>query len=448
MKNDSSNHHRGFALHIDWLTLYGMCSMSSWLMGCAALDASRPLPVGYGLKGECRRTMWFERCYEITAQFERVVKTIAVVCVQPTSSVMCPTTCSVKFANHVLYRKDYYERIVNFLTAFQIGNTHIARLDACADFVTLPNGWTGARLAKELMHGRVIRRGSRKFTICGRSAASFTDADMLRYHDTGVESITFGTHASVSQWQLYNKSLELRESKMNGYMPKEYIARSWQDAGIVNKSDSFMRTLQSDGTDVWRIEVRIKSDCRSLLNKETGCLRQVELYDLHPTAVCDTIKDIFAKWSILYKLGTHPTQYAMTHADTLPRVPLLGAGSIVYYGHASTPRSNLPHSNYIKGVMRTLQDFARERISLMADATDAYVLQDAVKIIECIYSQAKSDERHRYFEQLSHIHMEDIALAINLHAQLDDGMLSYFTYLRMVQHRMNRENQIKPIKIE
>lgn len=402
---------RKCCLFLDWLSMYGI----------SRVDFAGTLPRGWMslTKGG---SMWFDQVIELRKLHRGIYVPFVVVCTKPKSPVMTPDTISMKFANNLLYRADAYSEIVDFLRIFEVQCTKITRVDIAYDFQRLSNNMSGSDLLYRLMNGQIIRKGSRKMAIHGKARYHIKPNGDIEDKKGGCESITFGTHASVCQWQLYNKSEELRQAQVKDYNPKQYIRDCWKNAG-----------LDEGERDVWRIEVRLTSNARTLLNTTTGELIPMTLRSLSPENFELAVRSIFAKWSVLYYVPKDLSSF--NHTDRLKRVAILDGApeEVVSMPRADAEKQGLPHSSYIKGVMSTIQKFTECYRDILSDPTDAYILSDAKNAIESIYSTARERERRAQWKRVLQMEAEHVAMMLEFDPQLTPTECTYFSYLKAMR---------------
>lgn len=379
------------ALFIDWLTIYGRCRLLH-MKGPQEVSDMPSQIYNYTI-GTPKRSIHFNCVAPITRKVGGRQMPIGILCWHPATPIMHPTTCSLKFDNSLLYRGDYYMQIIDALRALQLDMVTITRVDFALDFldIQLPHeAVAGEELIRRFVHGRYVRKGSRKFAIHGTSSRRIKDDNLIVTDDkVGYESITFGTHASVSQWTLYNKTQELRAHSLGGYCPKEYIRDGWKEAGCY-----------SPQRDTWRIEVRITGRANTLVNHATGEVEPLTLLALEPARLLNTARAVFAKWSVIYDTQL-ATASSTTHISRLERVQLLSSEATDVSIMRITPeRVGLPNAKYIKGVLTTMRTIAGEHAELLSDYTDAYIISDARRAIASIYNAARAADREKELQKM------------------------------------------------
>lgn len=171
----------------------------------------------------------------------------------------------------------------------------ISRLDLCYDCNDFVGGMSPRRLINSFLSGRFLKNGQPSYTLQGdtmsdkrdqlvdaiigalreqspenendtkRILQSVVNERIKRTDDSrctlrgsaknvrDINYISFGSRSSAVCTYMYNKTKELREVK-----EKPYIRQLWKLNGI------------DDSRDVWRVEISIKSDAKTLLKTDTG----------------------------------------------------------------------------------------------------------------------------------------------------------------------------------
>lgn len=410
------------ALFLDWLTIYGRCRLLHITPQQGVSEM--PTHIGNYTISTPKRSLHFNNVAPISRKVDGRNLAIGTLCWHPATPIMHPTTCSVKFDNALLYRADYYSQIIDLLRALQLDMVTITRIDLALDFIDMqvPHNEvvSGDELIRRFVDGRYVRKGSRKFAIHGTSSRRIKDDALIVGDRAGYESITFGTHASVSQWTLYNKTQELRAHSLGGYCPKEYIRDGWKEAGCY-----------SPQRDTWRIEVRITGRANTLVNHATGEVEPLTLLALEPARLLNTARAVFAKWSIIYDTQL-ATASSTTHISRLERVQLLSSEATdVSILRIIPKRVGLPNAKYIKGVLTTMRSIAIEHADLLSDYTDAYIISDARRAMVTIYNAARAADRERELQRMRAEVGKSILDLLSFEPRLSDAEEHLYSYLRV-----------------
>ena len=213
----------------------------------------------------------------------------------PVSSVIDRRGCLVKVSNRELYQPDFSITFVNFLSLYGFKYKSISRLDLCYDCNSFVGGMSPRRLINSFLSGRFLKNGQPSYTLQGdtstdkreqltdsvvgaiRQANPENETELRRVIQSVVNErikrtddsrctvrgsarsvrdinyISFGSRSSSVCSYMYNKTKELREVK-----EKPYIRQLWKLNGI------------DETQDVWRVEISIKADAKTLLHTETG----------------------------------------------------------------------------------------------------------------------------------------------------------------------------------
>lgn len=219
----------------------------------------------------------------------------ATILTNPVSSVIDRRGALVKLSNRELYQPDFSDTFVNFLSLYCLKFKSISRLDLCYDCNDFSGGMSPRRLINSFLSGKFLKNGQPSYTLQGDTttdkreqltdailgainrASPETDNEMrnviqsvinerIKRSDDSrctvrgsvsnirdINYIAFGSRSSSVCSYMYNKTKELREVK-----EKPYIRQLWKENGI------------DDNRDVWRVEISIKSDAKTLLKTETG----------------------------------------------------------------------------------------------------------------------------------------------------------------------------------
>lgn len=219
----------------------------------------------------------------------------ATILTNPVSNVIDRRGTLVKLSNRELYQPDFSYTFVNFLALYGLKYKSISRLDLCYDCNDFVGKMSPRRLINSFLSGKFLKNGQPSYTLQGdtssdkrdqlvdavigaiKRANPETESDLRqtiqsvinerikRTDDSrctvrgsarsvrDVNYIAFGSRSSSVCSYMYNKTKELREVK-----DKPYIRQLWKLNGI------------DDSRDVWRVEISIKSDAKTLLHTETG----------------------------------------------------------------------------------------------------------------------------------------------------------------------------------
>ena len=161
--------------------------------------------------------------------------------------------CHIKVQNNLLYNDDWCVELLAFLIDNHYEFKCISRIDLCCDLQQFADGTLPKTLVAGYFAGKYHKVNQPNFTAHGVD----NEYGLKIYN-----SVSWGSKNSSVSSIIYNKSKELKEVK-----DKPYIRDQWTQAGFDPKKTT------------WRIELKIKSDGRRLLNKESGEIQELRLTD-------------------------------------------------------------------------------------------------------------------------------------------------------------------------
>lgn len=287
-----------YAITIDWLTIYthgddpkeGVPYISNGQIDGKSLP-TRTFYLKY-TTNHSRSFKTIADCWlgdEIVAQFS----------FNPRTAIIPKKSILVKLSNRVLYSKTWAIIAYSILNAFKLTFKGITRLDLAYDCNFFkghiyPEDFIRNFVSKQPNEiGYIIRKGSRRFELYGSRP----------YNSNCVyNALRFGSRSSDIGVYLYNKSLELIEVKN-----KPWILDWWKENNLICLYDvkglekykpsgdaeadkEKAKALQGEidyftlrkyvRVAVWRFEISIQGNGKSLLSFDTGELFHVSLLDL------------------------------------------------------------------------------------------------------------------------------------------------------------------------
>ena len=251
----------------------------------------------------------------------------------------------LKLDNSLLYECDWFALTINFLNTFNLIYKSVSRCDIAADFCQLKNHVTGKKIVRMIKTMKWWKAGQNKVIevyrlpyhfkkICRGGVDDGWKPDAAEWfsdnaEESLTESLTFGTHSSICQVQLYDKSKELERSEVDGICAKEYIRDRWKESGILR-----------DGLHVWRLEFRLSSKAECIQERalgldihkgSTNIERKLSLWDLDNDNLWYTFQCVQNSWFALLdatqggkveKIDTEYMRKMRTHKSRLPRICL------------------------------------------------------------------------------------------------------------------------------
>lgn len=270
------------------------------------------------------------KVYTIDADSVRVE--FATLCCMPTSSGMADGAGSLKLHNAILYHTDWHNMLRDFVMQSGIILNNITRCDIAMDFLYLKNRISGSRLVKNILEFRWWKCGRSSYSLHAempysvRWARSADDMEYSLFSDEKqklsafTKTLTFGRMGTAAQVCIYDKTLELRETEINGISAKEYIRDCHKAAGVWDEKRH-----------TWRIEIRLTSRAKTIYEAATNTFREINYSDLLPNRIESTFRAAADVWFRLVDvsgyIGTELDETrlrsAILHKSRLPVVDLL-----------------------------------------------------------------------------------------------------------------------------
>lgn len=285
-----------YCISIDWLTLFMTSTrdLSGYLNKKTEYREGKDgqtwyvklVPAEYGTRVFANRVS-----VEVTKGKRLTI--IGTLLFKPKSSIIRQDACQFTFKNCELYTSSWLADISLLQEVLGLKYESVTRIDLAYDCNKFKNGRTPRTLIKQYLDTRILKIGNNSPVVHYHSFGYFVarpkgekDQFSLRpvkqqevnLSEKEVNAITWGTHASGVQVQLYNKSLELKDNF------KKWIYDSWVTAGL-------------DTANVWRTEVRIQDKGKDLLRFEDGTIFQLGLSDVMDQ---DSIERLFYTYALKY----------------------------------------------------------------------------------------------------------------------------------------------------
>lgn len=152
----------------------------------------------------------------------------------------------IRLVNRMCYYDDCAEKLDFFLKNNHYTDVRISRIDICLDFVRFDFGDDPARFVRRYLKHKFakINQGN----ICAHGSDAWEGQDW--------NSLKWGSPISIVSTKMYNKTLELKDTKYKTFS-KPYIRQAWLLCGFID--DMQHVTLQGKEVNVWRVEFTIKS---------------------------------------------------------------------------------------------------------------------------------------------------------------------------------------------
>lgn len=384
---EDSLHNPKQLLHLDWLSFQGHLANTLLL---------QEPPEGYVLEKKDTGTPLFNLLFYIKNSCGRQICTLQSA---PRHKYQEPDSVAVKMDNALLYSLDFYDVLINFIRDFQIRRSNISRVDFCIDCQNIAYGISARDFAERLADSRFVKSGTRELSVHKRSNIYIDPRSQngeIKFETDNLPSInavTIGSHGSMCQAQVYNKTLELKQHMAaDGTFMKQYIYEQWKDAGLdVSK-------------DVWRIELRLSSKADTLEYVDpAGEIkhRRVLLSDLDPRkyddpirgkgfcVLKDTILQAFNRWFNVYSMENCKLS-KLKHLTRQHQVKVLSETSeLSFVAHAEQSKSM---TKYMKGVVNFITDLFKSSAAVLKGKPQYGVIQAFVikHFLEKLYDVCKT----------------------------------------------------------
>lgn len=257
---------RNYAVSCDWLQVY-----------CENLNSECS-----DLRSLSSTSYTFQRADCSSRQFKDIYNVYnnqgdhyAVIQCSPFSSILDAKGSIIKLCNRELYKRDFTNTFISFLSSHGFRYKSISRIDVSFDCNTFCQGMKPRRLINGIMNGKILKNNQ------GKASLTFDT------HKVGVwQGIHFGSGSSAVSSVMYNKTKELQEVK-----DKPYIRELWALNGI------------DDTKEVWRIEIRIKADATHVVKLDTGELFRLSPDILETQTQIESIFFTYAKQYFSFKVN-------------------------------------------------------------------------------------------------------------------------------------------------
>lgn len=159
-------------------------------------------------------------------------------------------SCHIRVTNQMLYTAYPIVGLCKFLTETGYYFKSIKRIDIALDFNFFDDGEDPAHIIDSYMSGKISKLNQSNISAHGLDSWSGRRWNSLKW----------GSPSSNVSTKLYNKTMEMIQTKM-----KSYIQDSWIDTG-----------LRLD-VPVWRVEFSIKSGIKGFKNKQSQDFAEMKL---------------------------------------------------------------------------------------------------------------------------------------------------------------------------
>lgn len=193
-------------------------------------------------KYQFKRMSYSTRIFKIVEEVSYRNELLFTVARKPNSPILPGDFHSVKWDNKFLYKPGSIAEGLNHLSILGLKVKNLNRLDLAIDFNSFKYGLLPNTFINKFMKGIYVHNGRSKFKVIG-----------LQDSLNKFEYFRFGSNKSRCAIYLYNKTLEMQQVRF-----KQHIFSKWEKCGLDVKSD------------VWRLEVSLRTDKLDLIDKTTG----------------------------------------------------------------------------------------------------------------------------------------------------------------------------------
>jgi hypothetical protein len=220
-----------------------------WLQLSIAKEGQNFQPcAGYTFTLTDKKTINFNQLWEV----KKDGRVIAVITCEPRLDWMDKDLMIIKFENEWLYCPNLFNKVNEFLCFNKLSFKGYTRVDIAYDFNRFDCGLHPKEFIRHHLSGAIRKTDKCKIGLHGSNPGAFD-----------IEYIKWGSGNSDISYYLYNKTVELREGKSN----KPYIQQGWLQNNI-------------DGSDAWRLEFRIKSQQKVVVDTISGQAKTLKEFGL------------------------------------------------------------------------------------------------------------------------------------------------------------------------
>lgn len=163
--------------------------------------------------------------------------------------------CHIRLCNRTCYFDNAANFLADFLAKHDYYNVRISRIDLCLDFVQFDLG--------DKPEAFVRRYFKHKYAKINQGRIRAHGEDTWSGHNWN--SLAWGSKTSAVTTKLYNKTMELYDTKLDRFS-KPYIREAWLRSGFID--DMQRVTLHGERVNVWRLEFSLFSSVKNWVKIE------------------------------------------------------------------------------------------------------------------------------------------------------------------------------------
>lgn len=227
-------------VNIDWLEVYVLESNDRF-----PCNAEYFIRQGYQVREREYGTRVYKEMFEITDEYGNPLIEVRRNPASGTADFngLVEQSCHIRLPNWMLYQGNPIQFLTEFLLKHDYIFKRIFRIDIAYDFEKFDSGDLPAKFAKRYLSGAY-----RKINQCFLSAHGNDTWSECKW-----QSLSWGSKSSMVTTKLYNKTLELAESKND----KPWIKTCWMVNGLIDNPMSMTKRNalgELYKPDIWRIE--------------------------------------------------------------------------------------------------------------------------------------------------------------------------------------------------
>lgn len=331
-----------YAINVDWLQIFCHDSNVGFLSNLY-YDISV-----YDFKLLPHSSRHFKEIWEV---IDEDGEKYAIIQRTPHSGIISKDGAIIQLCNRELYKPHYAANFLLFLSTHGFSYKSVSRLDVCFDSNYLRNKFRHSNLIKGLMDGTILKNNQSRVQW-NFSAVANVGKPME------CNSCSFGSKSSGVSTKMYNKTLEMKEQKS-----KPYIIENWGYNGIDTESD------------VWRIEISIKSDASTTIRTETG-----EIFRLSADALklqC-MVEDIFFSYARRYfsfkKNNGKKNKTRMPDLEIFPKDRILTLHPVRITNERDSSRSDRIFLKKLMGLTKEFSKMDAQTWEALVEVINAFTL--------------------------------------------------------------------------